>query len=65
VVPVVGTTLGAAIGVVVGIASSVAVDAALLKLDEAVHRETFKQDIQTSLRAARAELTEGFVPMLP
>lgn len=65
VVPVVGTSIGAAIGVVVGVMSSVAVDATLVKLDEAIHRDDFKQEILTSLRKTRSELSEGFLTVLP
>lgn len=65
VVPVVGTGIGAAVGLVVGIASSVAIDATLLELDEALNRQAFKEEILTSLRSTRAELSEGFLPVMP
>jgi hypothetical protein len=52
VVPVVGTVIGGLIGGVVG---GVAMDAGLLKLEEAISREDFKKEILASIRHAQEE----------
>lgn len=55
IVPGAGTALGALIGFGVGLVVGVSVDAAMLTLEEYLSRENFRQDILTSLSAAKAE----------
>ncbi len=56
IVPGVGTAIGAIVGGIVGgIAAGVAVDAGILKLDELMNRQEFRNEIITSLNAARME----------
>jgi hypothetical protein len=56
IVPGVGTAIGAIVGGIVGgIAAGVAVDAVILKLDEEMNRQEFKNEIITSINGARME----------
>lgn len=57
VVPGLGTAIGATIGGIIGgVVTGVAVDATLLRLDEAVNRDEFRADIIAALRATRADV---------
>lgn len=53
VIPAAGTVVGGAIG---GLIGGVVVDAALLRLEESISREVFKQEIVIAIRDAREEL---------
>lgn len=68
IVPGPGTAIGAVVGgLVVGATIGVAVDGALLKLEEALSRDDFKRELVTAIREARREF-EGFnigQPSLP
>lgn len=55
VIPGAGTAIGAVIGASVGVLFGVGMDATLLKLEEMVKREEFRNEILGSIRAAKVE----------
>ncbi|GMG85961.1 hypothetical protein [Biformimicrobium ophioploci] len=55
VVPGVGNLVGAVIGAGVGLVVGVSIDAALLKVEEMLSREEFREQILQSIRASKAE----------
>jgi hypothetical protein len=55
VAPGVGTAIGGALGVLGGLAAGVLVDGALLKLEELISRDEFRQNLLESIEEARAE----------
>ena len=60
-VPGVGTAIGAVVGgAFVGLTIGVAVDAALLKLEEALSRDDFRSELVTVIREARREFEEEY-----
>lgn len=65
VVPGVGTTVGAVVGLIVGLATTVAVDAVLVEIEEAVNREQFKGEILRALAEARESLRFELLPEDP
>ena len=58
VVPVAGTAVGALAGMVAGIGGGVAIDGALLGLEEALGREDFRREIVAAIREARQEFED-------
>lgn len=60
VVPVAGTAVGAFAGFVVGIGGGVAIDGALLGLEEALAREDFRREIVAAIREARREFEDQY-----
>ncbi len=55
VVPIAGTAIGALVGLGVGLAVGASVDAAMLGIEEHLSRDKFRQQIRSSLLAAKAE----------
>jgi hypothetical protein len=53
--PGLGTVVGGAVGVIGGLAAGVLVDGALLKLEELISRDEFRQKLLESIQEARAE----------
>ncbi len=60
VVPIFGNVIGAVGGAVVGIVGGVAIDAALLKFEEILSRDEFRQQIVGAIREARSEFTAEY-----
>ena len=58
VVPFAGTAVGAVAGFVVGIGGGVAIDGALLGLEEALAREDFRREIVAAIRETRREFED-------
>ena len=61
VVPGVGTAAGLVGGTLVGLATSVALDALLLELEEVLNRDDFKREIVAAIREARCEFEEEYL----
>ena len=62
IVPFVGTAIGATVGGVLGaLTVGVAVDAALLQLDEALNRENFERDLVNAIQEARREFAQEYM----
>ena len=57
-VPVLGTAVGAVGGAVVGLGTGVAIDGALLQLEEALSRDEFRREIVIAIREARREFED-------
>ena len=62
IVPFVGTAIGATVGGVLGaLTVGVAVDAALLQLEEALNRENFERDLVNAIQEARREFAQEYL----
>ena len=61
--PVAGTAAGAFVGILVGIAGGVAIDGALLELEETLRREDFRREITAAIREARREFETQYLGM--
>ena len=61
VVPVAGTAVGAIAGIAAGIGGGVAIDGALLGLEEALGREDFRREIVAAVREARQEFEDQYL----
>ena len=59
--PVAGTAVGAVAGIVAGIGGGVAIDGALLGLEEALGREDFRREIVAAIREARQEFEDQYL----
>ena len=58
VVPGLGTAVGAAAGAVIGFGAGIAIDGALLELEEALSRDDFKREIVSAIHEARREFED-------
>ena len=62
IVPFVGTAIGATVGGVLGaLTVGVAVDAALLQLEEALNRENFERDLVNAIQETRREFAQEYL----
>ena len=60
-VPGLGTALGAAGGAAVGLGTGIAIDGALLELEEALSRDDFRREIVTAIHEARREFEDQYM----
>ena len=61
IVPVLGTAIGATVGALVGLGTGIAIDAGLLKVEEALSRDDFRREIVTAIRKARREFENQYL----
>ncbi len=65
IVPGLGTAIGAAVGAVggflVGFGTGIAIDAGLLKVEEALNRDDFRREIVTAIRETRREFENQYL----
>ena len=60
-VPVLGTAFGAVVGIGVGIGTGIAIDGGLLKVEEVLSRDKFRQELVEVIREARFEFEEQYL----
>ena len=60
-VPGLGTAVGAVGGAVVGLGTGIAIDGALLELEEALSRDDFRREIVTAIHEARREFEDQYL----
>ena len=60
-VPGLGTAVGAVGGAVIGLGTGIAIDGALLELEEALSRDDFRREIVTTIREARREFEDQYL----
>ena len=63
-IPGLGTVIGIGVGAVVGIAGGVAVDYGLLKLEEHLSRDNFREQLTSAIREAREGILENHAEMV-